>query len=122
MTTSPNTEVAFEVRPRTDPVPTAERERVLAAPGFGEVFTDHMITIRWSADRGWHDGRLEPYGPLTLDPATAVFHYAQEIFGGVKAYRQAGRPVVAFRQQAKRAPFNRSAARPAMPGTPRVEV
>src|SRR5216683_277418 len=118
MTTSPNTEVAFEVRPRTDPVPTAERERVLAAPGFGEVFTDHMVTIRWSADRGWHDGWLEPYGPLTLDPATAVFHYAQEIFEGMKAYRQSGGPIVAFRPTANAARFNRSAARMAMPELP----
>jgi branched-chain amino acid aminotransferase len=121
MTTSPNTEVAFEVRPHTDPVPTAERERVLAAPGFGEVFTDHMVTIRWSADHGWHDGRLEPYGPLTLDPATAVFHYAQEIFEGMKAYRQAGGPIVAFRPQANAARFNRSAARLAMPELPEAE-
>jgi len=121
MTTSPNTEVAFEVRPRTDPVPTAERERVLAAPGFGEVFTDHMVTIRWSADRGWHDGWLEPYGPLTLDPATAVFHYAQEIFEGMKAYRQSGGPIVAFRPQANAARFNRSAARLAMPELPEAE-
>src|ERR1700732_2315514 len=96
MTTSPNTEIAFEVRPRTDPVPAAERERVLAAPGFGEVFTDHMVTTRWLAEGGWHDGRLEPYGPLTLDPATSVFHYAQEIFEGMKAYRQAGGPIVGF--------------------------
>jgi branched-chain amino acid aminotransferase len=121
MTTSPNTEIAFDVRPRTDLVPAAERERVLAAPGFGEVFTDHMVTIRWSAERGWHDGRLEPYGPLTLDPATSVFHYAQEIFEGMKAYRQAGGPIVAFRPQANAARFNRSAARLAMPELPEAE-
>src|ERR1700726_3769317 len=118
MTTSPNTEIAFEVRPHTDPVPVAERERVLAAPGFGEVFTDHMVTIRWSADRGWHDGRLEPYGPFTLDPATSVFHYAQEIFEGLKAYRTGGGEIVAFRPQANAARFNRSAARMAMPQLP----
>jgi branched-chain amino acid aminotransferase len=121
MTTSPNTEIAFDVRPRTDPVPAAERERVLAAPGFGEVFTDHMVTIRWSAGRGWYDGRLEPYGPLTLDPATSVFHYAQEIFEGMKAYRQAGGPIVAFRPQANAARFNRSATRLAMPELPEAE-
>jgi branched-chain amino acid aminotransferase len=121
MTTSPNAEFTFEVRPRTDPVPAAERDRVLAAPGFGEVFTDHMITIRWSVKDGWHDGRLEPYGPLILDPATSVFHYAQEIFEGMKAYRQAGGPIVVFRPQANAARFNRSAARLAMPELPEAE-
>jgi branched-chain amino acid aminotransferase len=121
MKTSPSTEIAFDVRTRTDPVPVAERERVLGAPGFGEVFTDHMVTIRWSADRGWHDGRLEPYGPIMLDPATSVFHYAQEIFEGLKAYRQAGGPIVAFRPQANAARFNRSAVRLAMPELPEAE-
>src|SRR6202035_556326 len=118
MTTSPNTEVAFEVRPRTDPVPTAERERVLAAPGFGEVFTDHMVTIRWSADRGWHDGRLEPYGPFTFDPATMVFHYAQEFFEGLKAYRHDSGSIAMSRRNANAARFNRSARRMAMPELP----
>ena len=80
--------IDFEVRPSSHPVPAAEREAMLAAPGFGQVFTDHMITLRWSAERGWHDGRLEPYGPFTFDPATMVFHYAQEFFEGLKAYRQ----------------------------------
>jgi branched-chain amino acid aminotransferase len=121
MKTSPSTEIAFDVRTCTDPVSVAERERVLGAPGFGEVFTDHMVTIRWSADRGWHDGRLEPYGPIMLDPATSVFHYAQEIFEGLKAYRQAGGPIVAFRPQANAARFNRSAARLAMPELPEAE-
>jgi branched-chain amino acid aminotransferase len=121
MTVSPNTEITFEVRPRTDPVTAAERERILAAPGFGEVFTDHMVTIRWSAETGWHDGRLEPYGPFSLDPATTVFHYAQEIFEGMKAYRQAGGPIVVFRPQANAARFNRSATRLAMPELPEAE-
>ena len=64
--------IDFDIRPSGRPVPDAEREAILAAPGFGQVFTDHMITLRWSAGRGWHDGRLEPYGPFTLDPATSV--------------------------------------------------
>jgi branched-chain amino acid aminotransferase len=76
------------------------------------------VTIRWSEDLGWHDGRLEAYGPLTLDPATAVFHYAQEIFEGLKAYRQVSGPIVAFRPQANAARFNRSAVRMAMPELP----
>ena len=72
--------IDFEIRLSGHQVPDAEREAMLAAPGFGQLFTDHMITIRWSEDRGWYDACLEPYGPFTLDPATAVFHYAQEFF------------------------------------------
>ena len=115
MTASSGREIAFALHPASHPVPAGERERLLADPGFGRVFTDHMVTIRWSADRGWHDARLGPYGPLTLDPATQVFHYAQEIFEGLKAYRQASGPIVAFRPQANAARFNRSAIRMAMP-------
>jgi branched-chain amino acid aminotransferase len=118
MTVSPNSEIEFALHPTSAPVPARERDRLLADPGFGRVFTDHMVTIRWSAERGWHDARLEPYGPFTLDPATAVFHYAQEIFEGLKAYRQASGPIVAFRPQANAARFNRSAARMAMPELP----
>ena len=66
-------------------------------PGFGKVFTDHMVTIRYTADRGWHDARLEPYGPLSLDPATSVLHYAQEIFEGLKAYRHPDGSIACFR-------------------------
>jgi branched-chain amino acid aminotransferase len=118
MTASTGREITFELHPATDPVPAGERERLLADPGFGKIFTDHMVTIRWTAGRGWHDGRLEPYGPLTLQPATQVFHYAQEIFEGLKAYRQASGPIVAFRPQANAARFNRSAVRMAMPELP----
>ena len=77
-----------------------------------------MVTLRWSAERGWHDGRLEPYGPVTLDPATAVFHYGQEIFEGMKAYRQAGGALTLFRPEANATRFNRSARRMAMPELP----
>jgi branched-chain amino acid aminotransferase len=91
---------------------------MMAVPGFGGVFTDHMITMAWSAERGWHDGKLEPYGPITLDPAAAVFHYGQEIFEGLKAYRHAAGTIAAFRPDANAARFNRSAARLAMPALP----
>ena len=117
-TTSPATGIEFDVEVSDHPVAAAERDRLLAAPGFGTVFTDHMVTIRWSAERGWHDGRLAPYGPFMLDPATQVFHYAQEIFEGLKAYRQAGGTISVFRPWANAARFQSSARRMAMPELP----
>jgi branched-chain amino acid aminotransferase len=112
------TEISFDVRPSGSPVPAADREQLLASPAFGTRFTDHMITLRWTDSDGWHDGRLEPYGPFTLDPATAVFHYSQEFFEGLKAYRQGGGSIVMFRPQANAARFNSSARRMAMPELP----
>ena len=131
MTADASPEISFAVHPAPDPVPAARRAELLSEPGFGRVFTDHMITLRWSAGRGWHDGQLGPYGPLSLAPATSVFHYAQEVFEGLKAYRQGSGgdrgvaspgqqsgPVVAFRPWANAARFRRSAARLAMPELP----
>jgi len=118
MTPSASPELGFGIRVSDHPMSTSERERILAAPRFGEVFTDHMVTIRWSTDQGWHDAALHPYGPFSLDPATSVFHYAQEIFEGLKAYRQDGGAIVAFRPYANAERFNRSAARMAMPQLP----
>jgi branched-chain amino acid aminotransferase len=118
MTASADTEIQFEIHPSQAKVPAAERARILEAPGFGQVFTDHMITLRWTAERGWHDGRLEPYGPFSLDPATAVFHYAQELFEGLKAYRQDSGSIVMFRPQSNAARFNSGCRRMAMPELP----
>ncbi|MET7311723.1 branched-chain amino acid aminotransferase [Streptomyces sp. NPDC005571] len=108
----------FEIRTSDRPASDTKREAVLAAPGFGRTFTDHMVTVRWDQERGWHDGRLEPYGPISLDPSASVFHYGQECFEGMKAYRQDGGGVALFRPQVNAARFNRSAERLAMPGIP----
>jgi len=66
-------------------VPAAEREEKVANCGFGKYYTDHMVVCEWTESGGWQEPELKPYGPLTLDPATAVFHYGQEIFEGMKA-------------------------------------
>jgi branched-chain amino acid aminotransferase len=54
---------------------------------FGRVFTDHMFLMNYDTGKGWHDPRIVPYGPFSLDPATCVLHYGQAIFDGMKAFR-----------------------------------
>jgi branched-chain amino acid aminotransferase len=110
--------VNFDILLSRRPMPADQRDAILRSPGFGQVFTDHMVTIHWSADRGWHGGRLEPYGPFPLHPAASVFHYGQEIFEGMKAYRQENGAIVLFRPEANAARFNRAAQRMAMPELP----
>ncbi|MBV9313799.1 MAG: branched-chain amino acid aminotransferase [Pseudonocardia sp.] len=100
------------------PVSAQRRAEILAEPGFGRYFTDHMVTIRWVPERGWHDARVVPYGPLTFDPATMVLHYGQEIFEGLKAYRQPDGSIALFRPDANAARFRGSAARLAMAELP----
>src|ERR1700741_3494999 len=118
MTASLDTEIQFEIHPSQARVPAADRARILEAPGFGQGFTDHIITLRWRAERGWHDGKLEPYGPFSLDPATSVFHYGQELFEGLKGYRQGSGSIVMFRPRANAARFNVGCRRMAMPELP----
>ncbi len=86
-----------------------------ADPGFGTYFTDHMVVATWTAEAGWHDGALLPYGPFRLDPASAVFHYAQEIFEGLKAYGRDDGSVWLFRPEVNAQRFARSARRLALP-------
>lgn len=99
----------------TDPARLAE---ILANPGFGAYFTDHMVLIDWEIDRGWHDARVVPYAPFSMDPATMLLHYGQEIFEGLKAYQQPDGSVAAFRPDANAARFRRSAKRMALPELP----
>ncbi|GAA2976797.1 MULTISPECIES: branched-chain amino acid aminotransferase [Streptomyces] len=108
----------IELKPSSSPLSDAEREAILASPGFGRHFTDHMVTISWTEGRGWHDAQLVPYGPLSIDPANMTLHYGQEIFEGLKAYRQPDGTVATFRPEANAARFQRSAARLAMPELP----
>src|ERR1044072_510337 len=102
----------------TSPVEDARLAEILANPGFGVYFTDHMVTVEWTPDAGWYDARITPYGPLTLDPATAVLHYAQETFEGMKAYRHEDGSVWSFRPEENAARMERSSHRLALPVLP----
>jgi branched-chain amino acid aminotransferase len=109
--------LSFSRHPSAAPVAAEARAELLKNPGFGRVFTDHMVTIRWTEGRGWHDAQVRARAPFTLDPATAVLHYAQEIFEGLKAYRTRD-GVVLFRPEQNARRFQASAERLAMPVLP----
>jgi branched-chain amino acid aminotransferase len=108
----------IEVTPSADPVSPDRLAEILTSPGFGLHFTDHMFMTEWTPERGWHDARVTPYAPLSLDPATAVLHYAQEIFEGMKAYRHDDGSVWTFRPEENAARMVRSARRLALPELP----
>lgn len=99
-------------------LPAAERAAILADPGFGNHFTDHMVSIVWTSDEGWHDAEVVPYGPIPMDPASSVLHYGQEIFEGLKAYRHPDGSIVTFRPEANARRLNESAHRLALPEIP----
>lgn len=108
----------IDVTPTARPVDDARLAEILANPGFGLHFTDHMFVAEWTPDRGWHDARITAYAPISLDPATAVLHYAQEIFEGMKAYRHADGSVWTFRPEENAARMVRSSHRLALPELP----
>ena len=83
--------------------------------GFGTVFTDHMFLMDYSADQGWHDARIVPYGPITMSPAASVLHYGTEVFEGLKAYRRPDGGVQLFRPWENVARLNRSCERLGLP-------
>ena len=111
----------YRVEPHPGPRSPAERDRVLAAPGFGQVFTDHLAEATWVAGAGWGDRHVRPYAPLSVDPAAAVLHYGQEIFEGLKAYRWADGSVWTFRPELNAARFAASARRLALPELPEAD-
>ncbi|MCW2389880.1 branched-chain amino acid aminotransferase [Sphingobium sp. B11D3B] len=108
----------FTTQPLATPTSPEDRVAAMATLGFGTLFTDHMVTIRYTEGQGWHDAVLGPRQPIPLDPAAAVLHYAQEIFEGLKAYRLPDGSVASFRPEANAARFNQSATRLAMPHLP----
>lgn len=105
----------FAITHSTNPKSDQEREAILENPGFGRSFTDHMVTIDYDAEQGWHNAKVQPYGEIRLDPANMALHYGQQIFEGLKAYRHKDGSIKAFRPFNNAARFNRSAKRLAMP-------
>ncbi|MGN1123287.1 MAG: branched chain amino acid aminotransferase, partial [Eubacterium sp.] len=75
----------------------APKEKPTGKLGFGHIFTDHMFIMDYKTGEGWHNARIVPYQPLVLDPSALVFHYAQECFEGLKAYRTPDGSVQLFR-------------------------
>lgn len=112
------TSLNFTVDRTNTPASDEARHEVLANPRFGKNFSDHMVTIEWTEERGWHDARVRPYESIPMDPATTVFHYGQAIFEGIKAYRQPDGSIATFRPEQNAERMQRSAERMAMPPLP----
>ena len=108
----------FEVSKNQNPLDPSERDRITANPTFGTHFTDHQVVITWEKDKGWHSAQVLPYGPIMMDPSSAVLHYGQEIFEGIKAYRHQDGSVWTFRPDMNAARLQRSARRMALPELP----
>lgn len=111
-------DLTFKILPHPNLTSPEKRAELMASPAFGRVATDHMVMIRYSDEKGWHDAQVMPRGPLTLDPSAAVLHYAQEIFEGMKAFRTADGGVSIFRPEENARRFQKSAERMAMPVLP----
>ncbi|WP_349606517.1 MULTISPECIES: branched-chain amino acid aminotransferase [Cupriavidus] len=118
---SADKQLQFTVERHPNPTPADKIAAALVDPTFGRVFTDHMVTIRWTEGRGWHDAKVEARRPFQIDPACAVLHYAQEIFEGMKAYRDADGKISLFRPQENAKRFRASAARMSMADLPEAD-
>ena len=86
-----------------------------AKHAWGSIFTDHMFIMDYNVKEGWHDARIVPYGPIPLDPSAKVFHYGQEIFEGLKAYKTADGKIAMFRPIENMKRTNASCDRMSMP-------
>lgn len=87
-------EIKVTLTQNKKPIPSDESKL-----GFGKCFTDHMFVMDYTVGIGWHDARIEPYGPISLDPSASVFHYGQEVFEGLKAYKTADGTIQLFRPE-----------------------
>ena len=118
MSTEKGDSLKFDIIPNKSPASPAERAALMENPVFGRVFTDHMVIINYKEGKGWHNARVEARAPIPMDPASAVLHYAQEIFEGLKAYRAKDGGVTMFRPEANARRFQSSAKRLQMPELP----
>ncbi|RCL00177.1 MAG: branched-chain amino acid aminotransferase [Candidatus Tokpelaia sp. JSC189] len=110
--------LSFKIYPNSNPTRGEERKKLLKTPGFGKLFSDHMALVHWSEEKGWHEAQITARKFLSLDPASAVLHYAQEVFEGLKAYRSQDGCVLLFRPEQNAQRFAQSAKRLAMPVLP----
>lgn len=108
----------INLNPNQNPTSDVDRAAKIAAGGFGKYYTDNMVIAEWSEASGWGDAELRAYGPISMDPATSVLHYGQEIFEGLKAYCQPDGGVSLFRPEANADRFRKSAIRLALPELP----
>ncbi len=111
-------ELSFSIHRTENPTSPERLAEILEAPGFGNYFTDHMVTIDWNAEEGWHNAQVRPYEPFSIDPASSVLHYGQAIFEGIKAYRHEDGHIKTFRPEMNARRMQRSAERMAMPELP----
>ncbi|MGO4468959.1 branched chain amino acid aminotransferase, partial [Pseudoduganella sp. RAF53_2] len=116
MSSEQKSKLAYQ--PHPNPVSADQRASFMENPGFGRIFSDHMATIRYTEGQGWHDAKIEARTAFSLDPATLVLHYAQEIFEGMKAYRLPDGGATLFRPDANARRFRNSAKRLAMADLP----
>ncbi|CDO47050.1 branched chain amino acid aminotransferase [Bartonella henselae] len=116
---SPTSSIPFKIEKHPSPLSDEEREHILKNPGFGQFFTDHMVIIKWTKDKGWHNAVISQYKSLEINPASTVLHYGQEIFEGLKAYRAKDGRILLFRPDANAQRFIESARRLAMPELPK---
>ena len=110
-----NGSLTFDISTNPTPATAERRAEILTNPGFGVHMTDHMVTAVWRKDQGWSEGAVTAYGPITMSPASAVLHYAQEIFEGLKAYRHPDGTIWTFRPEANAERLQRSARRMVLP-------
>jgi branched-chain amino acid aminotransferase len=108
----------FDVQLNPNPLSQEQRKAVLANPVFGQHRTDHQVVCCWDKENGWTSAKVIPYGPIQLDPAAAVLHYAQEIFEGIKAYRWADGSIWTFRPEENARRMQLSARRMSLPAVP----
>lgn len=110
--------IEFARTPHPSVASEQDRAAILMDPGYGHYFTDHMVSVQFAPQVGWHSATVEPYAPIRFEPSAMVLHYAQSVFEGLKVYRQPDGRISAFRPGANSERFQKSAARLAMPPLP----